>query len=533
MPGASRSSRFVIPAVLLSFAAVGLAAATPGSPMAAPALPGAGPSGPLTALVRGLGLDTLTPEALGLFGWAALIAATIVFSLALSRAWSGSVSVRAVVVVAVLLHVLVLLVPLLLSRDAYSYALYGRLVSEYDLNPYVARPLDVPGDPFLPVASSEWVGTSSLYGPVFVRLAAAVTSVAGSPAAEVAAFRVLAAVASMAAMLLVMAAARRGGSDRVAFAAMMIGWNPVVLFHAVGGAHNDALVAAIVAGAVLLLQRRLDVAATVALTIAALIKAPAAVLLVVGIVAIVLRRPSRQRLGTFALHAGAAAAVALIVAVPFLQAENPTLGLARLAAVQGWAAPARLLARIGATVGPSLATGAKVVVAAALPWGMVMLFRRWSADRDASTPTLLGWAALLTLLTAPLLNPWYVLLLVPLAWTLPDVGRRSAIAVCVLLSATMAVAERGVAPSLWDATVPIVHYGVAPTLLLILVLVLLRLKRGLTEAEGRALRSAPSESKDVPGRSEGGDDGDAGPRGERQAEHVRGDAPDDRGGQPH
>src|ERR687892_677982 len=127
-------------------------------------VPGVPPPGPTWRK----GDAVASPQALGLFGWAALIAATIVFSLALSRAWSGSVSVRAVVVVAVLLHVLVLLVPLLLSRDAYSYALYGRLVSEYDLNPYVARPLDVPGDPFLPVASSEWVGTSSLYGPVFV-----------------------------------------------------------------------------------------------------------------------------------------------------------------------------------------------------------------------------------------------------------------------------------------------------------------------------------------------------------------------------
>ena len=42
-------------------------------------------------------------------------------------------------------HLAILLLPLLLSRDVFSYAYYGRILSRYGGNPYVNTPADYAG----------------------------------------------------------------------------------------------------------------------------------------------------------------------------------------------------------------------------------------------------------------------------------------------------------------------------------------------------------------------------------------------------
>ena len=54
--------------------------------------------------------------------------------------------------------------------------------------------------------------------------------------------------------------------QRQAYAAAMIGLNPVVLFHTVGGGHVDVLVMLAVAAAIYLVATQRELPATVALT---------------------------------------------------------------------------------------------------------------------------------------------------------------------------------------------------------------------------------------------------------------------------
>ena len=49
---------------------------------------------------------------------------------------------RLVVGLTLAFHALVLFLPLLFSRDVYSYSYYGRMVSTYHSNPYVMTPSD-------------------------------------------------------------------------------------------------------------------------------------------------------------------------------------------------------------------------------------------------------------------------------------------------------------------------------------------------------------------------------------------------------
>ena len=89
----------------------------------------------------------------------------------------GEVSTRTVVTLALVYHGVVLLLPLLLSRDVFSYAFYGRILSQYGHNPYVSTPADFPANDLSRFVWPGWRDTPSVYGPVFVWLAAAITAV--------------------------------------------------------------------------------------------------------------------------------------------------------------------------------------------------------------------------------------------------------------------------------------------------------------------------------------------------------------------
>ena len=71
-------------------------------------------------------------------------AAAFGFILILRESWNRRISMRMVFVLAIAFHVLVLTLPLLFSRDVYSYAYYGRIASTYGANPYVFTPHDFP-----------------------------------------------------------------------------------------------------------------------------------------------------------------------------------------------------------------------------------------------------------------------------------------------------------------------------------------------------------------------------------------------------
>ena len=64
--------------------------------------------------------------------------------------------------------------PLLLSRDIYTYAAYGRIEALYHRNPYVATLSTFPHDPFVAVTSAQWHHTHTLYGPAFTLASAAI-----------------------------------------------------------------------------------------------------------------------------------------------------------------------------------------------------------------------------------------------------------------------------------------------------------------------------------------------------------------------
>ncbi len=184
---------------------------------------------------------------------AAAFAVYVLGYLLLRRGGGGFVPVF---VIACAIQLAPLAAPLLLSTDALTYWSYARLH-----DPYRQTPADDPVS--APHAGAAYLHSTSAYGPAFSLLSRPVgltrsASIAGWS------FRIAAALAVLLAALL---AARRRSA-----AAALVGWNPIVAVHFAGGGHNDALMVALVALALVLGDRGSPRAAGVAWALAVLVK---------------------------------------------------------------------------------------------------------------------------------------------------------------------------------------------------------------------------------------------------------------------
>jgi alpha-1,6-mannosyltransferase len=489
-------------AVLVTAGVVALVASRPGSPFTPPLYPGAEGFPPLTALAEVVGLDRISRDAVAVLGAAALFASAGAFLFALVQAWKKRLSVRRIVIVAVVLHAVAVAIPLFLSRDVYSYAIYGRMVSHHAANPYTHIPAEFVSDPTYPLVSVDWIDSPSVYGPAFSAVAGGVTRAVESPAGIVLAFKLLAAAASLGTVLLVTVAARRVLPERAAFAAVLIGWNPVVVFHGVAGGHNDALLGLAVAAAVLALLAHRKLWATAALAFGALVKVSGAVPLLIAVVASVLGQPRGRRGRATIQHLAVSAAVAAPFVIPFMQTEDPTLGTLEVTSRQGWLAPSRfvlvLVRGAAEAIGGDVAYDvASLVVRVAFPllflWVLVALMRHLARRPDTLGPVVvigaMGWASLISVLVSPVLLPWYAAWVLPLAWFLPNPARGGAVLLSVALAITELLAEPTRSPGVWEAMVFGLHWVATPIVLFVLVRLVLDLRRRLALPPAAGLSS--------------------------------------------
>jgi hypothetical protein len=155
-----------------------------------------------------------------------------------------------VLAVAAVIQLAPLGAPLLLSTDTYTYWDYGRVAAVHHANPFRTPPSRFPNDPAYALMGASWHDETTIYGPVFTALSQADAAATDSPPAAVRFYRVLAAVSVLAAALLASLLSARAG-----FAAAFIGWNPLLALHFGGGGHNDAIMMALVLGALLLVRK--------------------------------------------------------------------------------------------------------------------------------------------------------------------------------------------------------------------------------------------------------------------------------------
>ena len=318
--------------------------------------------------------------------------ASIVFFVALTVGFAfyaaGLVALRraggrlaTVCVIAAAIQLIPLGGPLLLSHDVYSYWAYARITSRHDSNPYVVAPARFPSDPATRAVAPSWRETTSVYGPAFTAFSIGVDQTTQSSETVALVFRIVAALATIAATLLAAYVARGK-----AFAAAFVGWNPMLAVSFAGGGHNDALMLVLMLGALALASRRRDVAAGGLWMLAAAVKAPALFLLPLQLV--------RSRRHFWAGCAVAGLAGSLAATLVF---GSNSLTIGRLGDNEArYAIPVRL-EQLGV---PDRA--AHLIAATSLAVGAFWLLRQALHGR-----TRLTLGACLLVLTTPWLLPWY------------------------------------------------------------------------------------------------------------------------------
>jgi alpha-1,6-mannosyltransferase len=480
-----RSQRTATPVVALAGLTIfgmGIVAAAPASPYQPILTPRGQPSGPLHWIAEAVGLGRLTGNPQLFLGVVVAMAAVGAFLLLLREAFRGRVSVRTVAALVIGAHLLLLFVPLLYSRDVYSYAFYGRIAGIYGGNPYVQTPLDHSDDLLWHYVGPKWVDTPDVYGPAWTSLSAGISRFLQRPVDHVEVYRFLAIGVSLITCGVLAWTVRRLWPGRTAFALVAFGANPVVLFHSVASGHNDLLVALTSVSALALVVRKRELAAVAVLTLGALVKATALLPLVLLIVWCVARRLKEDRGRALATHVGLAAGLTLVFALPYLQWRDPTLGMLELAGHEGWIAPSAGVSRLLDFLSfGTLGWVARVLFAALLLWSLFTLgrevWRRGASMSPAAQGAAWGWALLLLTLLGPVLLPWYVVWTLPLVWLLPRVARTTLIATSAMLAVTLWSAEALRFPRAFEVNLFVGRWIVTPILLVLTIRTVRDLRR--------------------------------------------------------
>ena len=283
---------------------------------------------------------------------------------------------------------------------SFGYIAYAREFARHGLNPYLAPPSAIAHDGILQFV--YWKQQTSPYGPVFTLGSFPLGLVSASTALWV--YKLGAGVLSIAIAWLVATLARDRGLNP-ARATIFVGLNPVLLFYATSGAHNDLLGSFLVVCAFGLLIRRHASGAAAAAVAAAAVKLTLGLALPFVLIG--------ARRGRDSLR-GAGLAL-LAIGVPTMVIFGPHLidQLGRIVSNHqfdtAFSGPDLLATALGTSIdGPirALCTGGAAVIV------VIALIR---ALGGADPITSAGWAFLALLASIASLAPWYLVWVLPLA----------------------------------------------------------------------------------------------------------------------
>ncbi|MFF7972419.1 polyprenol phosphomannose-dependent alpha 1,6 mannosyltransferase MptB [Streptomyces sp. NPDC007905] len=301
-----------------------------------------------------------------------------------------------------------LLAPPLFSRDVYSYLAQGAMVDAH-MDVYAQGPAQL-GGPLADEVAPVWQHTAAPYGPAFLWLASALSGLTrGELHAGLLGMRLVALLGVALMAVALPRLARHSGADPAA--ALWLGaLNPLVLLHLVAGAHNDAIMLGLLGLGLVAARGRWPVLGAVLVTLAALVKAPAAL----GLLAVVALQIRTRRTPLWATVTTAAAAAATTVAATAVAGTGYgwIRALDTPVSPHNWAltsllgrATGALLDRLGSDLAP-LAVPAWHLLGLAATAGAIVLI--WLRLRPRPVYAL-GLSLLAVAVFGPAIRPWYLL----------------------------------------------------------------------------------------------------------------------------
>jgi hypothetical protein len=352
----------------------------------------------------------------------------------LMRVWYGlirtlgqrpGVPVRKVMAVAALWILPLLIVAPLFSRDVYSYAAQGEMMSHH-INPYHYGPGVLGAPPVVNLVDPLWLNTPAPYGPLFMQVDGILTSLSlHHELVDVILLRLLA-IGGVGLMALGIASLARSHGRDASYVVTLAILNPITILHLVGGAHNDAIMLGLLVCGLAAARRGRPVAGLVLCALATAIKVPAAVgVLYIGWEwmgpGIPLRSRVRPLLTAGLISGGVLGALSLITGLGW----SWVLNLGAPGTVRSWVAPATgagivltdaaHLIGVGVPLHTMLTVTRAIGLCAALVLGLWLL---WRSERIGFLQAI-GLTLLLVVGLGPVVQPWYLswglVLLAPVA----------------------------------------------------------------------------------------------------------------------
>jgi hypothetical protein len=275
--------------------------------------------GPLTWPSRWFGLAHLSP------GYRQLL--FVFLMAALSGLWFGAIyivrrdtrrSLTVIIAAAFGLFALIFVFsPAFISRDIFSNIFFGRAMTVYHSNPFLLIPHVRPHDLFYPLIG--WKYNASVYGPVFNYLSWVVTKIAGNNiASNVLGFKVLNFVFYAACLPMVYWLTKRITPGRENMALAITAWCPILVMHALGGAHNDIIMVALVLAGYLLYRKGYLLTGIVVVLVATLVKITG-VFALAPMLVLYIRDKEGSPLKRLIAAGATCIGVAVLLYLPFLQ----------------------------------------------------------------------------------------------------------------------------------------------------------------------------------------------------------------------
>ncbi|MCW3816145.1 polyprenol phosphomannose-dependent alpha 1,6 mannosyltransferase MptB [Micromonospora sp. DR5-3] len=306
------------------------------------------------------------------------------------------------------------------SGDVHSYLAQGAM-TRAGLDAYQVGPAAL-GGPLTVNVPAIWQHTPAPYGPVFLNLAGGVTEMTGGGVwVGILGMRLL---ALLGVALLVWSVPRLARFCGVRPAAAM--WlgvlNPLVLLHLIGDAHNEAVMLGLMCVGLVMALRRRPAVGVVLLTLATLVKAPAA-LAIAFVVPIWAQQlaGSRPRLRAAARTGAVAGVTALSVTALAGMSFGWVQALGTPTHARTWMS---ITTDLGWAVGTVLhhLTGVGVEQTRHAVWlvGLVvaagLCLSLWRRSERIGPVTALGLSLAVLVIAGPVVHPWYLLwAIVPLA----------------------------------------------------------------------------------------------------------------------
>jgi alpha-1,6-mannosyltransferase len=362
------------------------------------------------------------------------LAATYGGLLLLMRVWWGmtrlyarcpGVAVKKMMWVFALWATPMMVIAPLFSRDVYSYAAQGEMVSHH-MNPYLYGPFELGNNSFTAPVDALWGNAPAPYGPLFLQIDGFFARVTfHNELATVVLLRLLALVGVLLIARCVPRLARLYHRDGAELFTLMV-LNPVTLLHFIGGAHNDALMVGLLLCGLTAAKEKRPIVGILLCALAASIKAPALLGVVyVGWTWLGPEAPTRDRIRP--LVTAGLIGVAVLEFFSFVSGLGwgwvTTLGTP--GTVRSWTAPTTGLAMLGAGIAHfahlGLGLGGVLTVTRFLGLLVAAIVGAWllfNSDR-IGTLKALGITFLVFVALGPVVQPWYLswglILLAPVA----------------------------------------------------------------------------------------------------------------------